>query len=169
MEEELKQQVAFNEAGDDGEQTVYNDEQLSMNLFKVRSKMSSDRIKIKIKDDDGMTKEVWVEVPSQYPELLNEDLTTAFQDQTQRAVTEHLAMLYDQVKSFGINNKIDMVESACKFANRHNYRVNSSKSGGQGANIAKSHFVKTSSQKSIDMSGVSKKQGFFAKLFGGGR
>jgi hypothetical protein len=146
---------------------IFEDVQLGLEIIKVRSKLSTDILAIKMKDDSGIIRIVHVPIESSYKELLTEDVSTANIDALDRAVCNSLAEACSSTRNFAKKHKYSLVNCHDKLANYHNYLMVASKASGFGAQIAKSYFVNTKvDRKETNISEPPKQKGILNSLRG---
>lgn len=143
---------------------VVDESEVSMTILKVVSKMSQNLIQVRIKNNKtGELEDVWMSIPTEYTELLTEDLSTANLKGTDSAVCSAHANLCSHIKSFADKRGLKFTRSHNRFANNHNYFAVQSKAENMiGAQMAKTYHV----QQKIDKreaftESKSKKKGLF--------
>ena len=141
----------------------FNDTQVSQSILDVHSKTSHNLREVIILDPEtGQQTKMLELMPTEYHELLTEDVSTAFGDLVDQSVARTLENVCSMIKSYADSEKTEVIVKDPKtgqdkiiietidlspaynlVADYHNSMMVSSKMLGQGARTAKSMYVES--------------------------
>jgi len=129
------------------ESIIYTPDQLGKEIIKTHATVSSELKSVIIEDENGNKLTVWRAIPTDYKELITEDLSTAGCPPNDIAVARNEAFVCNIVRQTAKTykdengNNLDLTRFHNMVADCHNYLIVSSKASGFGAKTAKSQYA----------------------------
>jgi len=121
----------------------FNDPQVSQSILNVHSKTSHNLKEVIVTDEAGQQAKMLELMPTEYHELLTEDVSTAFLDDIDQSVARTLENVCSMIKSYADSETMDLSSAYNLVADYHNSLMVSSKAKGQGARTAKSQYAES--------------------------
>jgi len=145
------------------EQTIFTPDQLGKEIIKTHATVSGKMTLIRVVDAYGNERDVWHAMPTEYKELISEDLSTAGCPPNDIAVARNEAFVCNIVRQTAKTYKdnegkdIDLSRFHNMIADCHNYLIVSSKASGFGARTAKSQYAEIHKRSALSAEDKGKK------------
>lgn len=119
----------------DQKMPFYNDTQVSQSILDVHSKTSHELREVTVIDPEtGQQMKALESMPTEYHELLTEDVSTAFLDDIDQSVARTLENVCSMIRSYADSENMDLSSAYNLVADYHNSLMVSSK-----AKIGRAH------------------------------